>query len=345
MNRGINMKKIRVEEAVGSILCHDITKIIPGEFKGIGFKKGHVIREEDIPNLLALGKDHIYVWEKKEGIIHENEAALRIKELVAGEGLNFSDIKEGKIDFIAAEDGLLKINKEELCKFNSFGEMVLVTVHNNTPVKKGQKVAGTRIIPLIIEEEKILKAESTIVENIVKVVPIVGKKVGIVTTGNEVYHGRIKDAFGPVVMKKVEEYNCHVLGQTILPDHAEEITEAIKEWIDKGAEMVICTGGMSVDPDDLTPAAIKATGAEVVTYGAPVLPGSMLLVSYYGDIPILGLPGCVMYNKRTVFDLVLPRILSGEKLTLEGMVQYGHGGLCLDCEVCTFPKCSFGKGV
>jgi len=337
--------KIRVQDAVGSVLCHDITKIVPGEFKGVAFKKGHIIREEDIPSLLSLGKEHLYVWEKKEGMLHENEAAIRIKDLTAGEGLIFSDIKEGKIDFIAAVDGLLKIDKEELFKFNELGEMILASAHNNMPVKKGQKVAGTRVIPLVIEEEKIIKAESLISNKIVQVMPIVGKKVGIVTTGNEVYHGRIKDAFGPVIMKKVAEYNCEVIGQTVLPDDKEKITRAIKEWIDKGAEMVICTGGMSVDPDDMTPSAIKDTGAEVVTYGAPVLPGAMLLVSYYGDIPILGLPGCVMYSRRTVFDLIVPRVLAGEKLKWKDIAQYGHGGLCLDCPVCSFPKCSFGKGV
>jgi molybdenum cofactor synthesis domain-containing protein len=339
------MKKIRTQEAVGAVLYHDITQIIPGKSKGRAFKKGHIIREEDIPVLLSLGKDNIYIWENTEGMLHENDAATRLMNLTAGEGLVFSEIKEGKIDFIAEADGLLKVDKEALLKLNSLGEMVLVTLHNNMTVKKGQKVAGTRVIPLMIEEEKIVEAEEIIKDKIVKVIPIKPKKVGIVTTGNEVFYGRIKDAFGPVIKRKVEEFGCEVLGQVFIPDDAAQITEAVNSWIAQGAEMVVCTGGMSVDPDDVTPTAIKNTGAELVTYGAPVLPGSMFLLAYRGDTPIMGLPGCVMYNNRTILDLVLPRVLADEKLTKADIAAYGHGGLCMECEVCRFPNCNFGKGV
>jgi molybdenum cofactor synthesis domain-containing protein len=339
------MKKIRTQEAVGAILYHDITQIIPGKSKGRAFKKGHIIREEDIPVLLSLGKDNIYVWEKTEGMLHENDAATRLMNLTAGEGLVFSEIKEGKIDFIAEAEGLLKVDKDALLKLNSLGEMVLVTLHNNMTVKKGQKVAGTRVIPLMIEEEKIVKAEEIIKDKIVKVIPIKPKKVGIVTTGNEVFYGRIQDAFGPVIKRKVEEFGCEVLGQVFMPDDAAQITEAVNSWIAQGAEMVVCTGGMSVDPDDVTPTAIKNTGAKLVTYGAPVLPGSMFLLAYNGDTPIMGLPGCVMYNNRTILDLVLPRVLADEKITKADIAAYGHGGLCMECDVCRFPNCNFGKGV
>lgn len=340
------MKKIPVQEAIGSVLCHDITQIIPGKVKDRAFKKGHIIREDDIPVLLSLGKDNLYVWEKKEGYLHENEAAERLTKLTAGKGLSFSEVKEGKINFIADCDGLVKVKKELLFELNSLGEIMLATIHNNYPVKKGQKVAGTRVIPLVIEEEKIENAEALIgQEKIVNVVPFTPIKVGIVTTGNEVYHGRIKDAFGPVIRKKVEEYGCEILGQVILPDESQRITNAIEEWIERGAEMVICTGGMSVDPDDVTPKAIKKTGADIVTYGSPVLPGAMFLLAYKGAIPILGLPGCVMYAKRTVFDLVLPRVLTNEMLIMRDIAEYGHGGFCMGCEECRYPDCTFGKGV
>jgi molybdenum cofactor synthesis domain-containing protein len=341
-----SLNKIPVQQAVGSVLCHDITQIIPGKVKGRAFKKGHIIREEDIPVLLSLGKDSIYVWESKEGQLHENEAAERIKNLAAGEGLTFSEIKEGKIDFIAEYDGLLKVDKEAIYKLNSIGEIALVSLHNNYPVKKGKKVAGTRVIPLVIEEGKIIKAEALSGNNkIIKVVPYIPKKIGIVTTGNEVYYGRIKDAFGPVIRKKAEEYGCEVLGQTILPDDCESIAISIENWVKLGADMIVCTGGMSVDPDDITPSAINKAGARIVTYGSPVLPGSMFLISYIEHIPVLGLPGCVMYSRRTIFDLVFPRILAGEMLTSEDIAAYGHGGLCMDCDECRFPDCSFGKGV
>jgi len=340
------MKKIPVKEAVGSVLCHDITQIIPGVVKDIAFKKGHIIKEEDIQILLSIGKDNLFVWEKKEGYLHENDAAERLRILTAGEGLTFSEVKEGKINFIAACDGLLVINTDLLYQLNSLGEIILVTLHNNYPVKKGQKVAGTRVIPLVIDEDKIKKAEALMGDSkIVSIVPFVPMKVGIITTGNEVYHGRIKDAFGPVIRRKVEEYNCEVLGQVILDDNENKIVQAVDEMIDKGADMVICTGGMSVDPDDVTPAAIIKTGAELITYGAPVLPGAMFLLAYNGDIPILGLPGCVMYSRTTIFDLVLPRLLAKERLSFADFAAYGHGGLCNECEECKYPDCAFGKGV
>ena len=339
------MKKIPVKEAVGSVLCHDITQIVPGVIKDRAFKKGHVIKEEDVPVLLSLGKENIFVWEKKEGYLHENDAAECLRAMTAGQGLTFSEVREGKINFIADCNGLLAINTKLLYEINSLGEIILVTLHNNYPVEKGQKVAGTRVIPLVIEESKIKKAEALVGdEKVVSILPYIPMKVGIVTTGSEVYHGRIKDAFGPVIKAKVEEYGCEVLGQTVLPDDENKIAEAVKGWIDKGAEMVICTGGMSVDPDDVTPTAIQKTGAEIVTYGAPVLPGAMMLVAYKGDVPILGLPGCVMYSKRTVFDLVLPRILVKQKLSFADIAAYGHGGLCMECEECRYPNCTFGKG-
>lgn len=336
------MKIMKTKEAVGQVVLHDITQILPGEFKGVAFKKGHIIREEDIEKLLSLGKDHIYVWEERVGMVHENDGAIRLKKLCCGDGLTFSDIKEGKIDFFAAYDGLLKVDKEELLKLNMIDDLMFATVHNNTPVKKGERVGGTRVIPLMISEEKLKLAEETVTK-LIHIEKIKGKKVGILTTGNEVYYNRIKDKFGSIIRSKVEEYGCEVLGQTILPDDKDRIREEIKKWYEAGAEMVVCTGGMSVDPDDVTPSAIRESGAEVITYGSPVLPGAMFLLAYYNDKPLLGLPGCVMYGKITVFDLVLPRVLTDEKLTKKDISEYGHGGLCLNCEVCMFPKCSFGK--
>ena len=339
------MKQIRIEDSVGCILSHDVTKIVPGEFKGRLFKKGHVIREEDIPKLLDIGKEHIYVWEPKKGQLHENDAAIRVKDLVLGQGCYISEeIKEGKIDFFANTQGIVKINKDLLLKLNLLGEIIVSTIHNNTPVKKGEKIGATRVIPLIIDEKKILEAEKIIKEKIISVEEIKPKKAVLITTGNEVYYGRIKDAFLPVIKQKLGYYGSEVIKQVILPDDKERITEEILKAVNEDkADMIICTGGMSVDPDDVTPTAIKDCGGELVTYGSPILPGAMFLLAYYNDIPILGVPSCAMYSKRTVLDLVLPRVLADERLTMEDIAEYGHGGLCLDCKVCTFPHCSFGK--
>lgn len=339
------MKQIRIEDSVGCILSHDVTKIVPGEFKGRLFKKGHVIREEDIPKLLDIGKEHIYVWEPKKGQLHENDAAIRIKDLVLGEGCYISEeIKEGKIDFFANTQGIVKINKDLLLKLNLLGEIIVSTIHNNTPVKKGEKIGATRVIPLIIDEKKILEAEKIIKEKIISVEEIKPKKAVLITTGNEVYKGRIKDAFLPVMKEKLEYYGSEIVKQVILPDNKEMITENILKAIEEDkVDMIICTGGMSVDPDDVTPSAIKDCNGEIVTYGAPVLPGAMFLLAYYKNIPILGVPSCAMYSKRTIFDLVLPRILADEKLSFEDIARFGNGGMCLNCEICSFPHCSFGK--
>lgn len=339
------MKKVRIEDAIGCILSHDVTKIVPGEFKGRLFKKGHVIKEEDIPKLLDIGKEHIYVWEPKEGQLHENDAAIRIKDLVLGKGCYISEeIKEGKIDFFANKQGVLKINKDLLLKLNLLGEIIVSTMHDNTPVQVGEKIGATRVIPLVIDEKKILEAEKIIKEKIISVKEIKPKKAVLITTGNEVYKGRIKDAFLPVMKEKLEYYNSEIVKQVILPDNKEMITENILKAIEEdGADMIICTGGMSVDPDDVTPSAIKDCNGEIITYGAPVLPGAMFLLAYYKNIPILGVPSCAMYSKRTVFDLVLPRILADEKLSFEDIARLGNGGMCLDCKICSFPHCSFGK--
>lgn len=339
------MKQIRIEDSVGCILSHDVTKIVPGEFKGRLFKKGHVIREEDIPKLLDIGKEHIYVWEPKKGQLHENDAAIRVKDLVLGQGCYISEeIKEGKIDFFANTQGIVKINKDLLLKLNLLGEIIVSTIHNNTPVKKGEKIGETRVIPLIIDEKKILEAEKIIKEKIISVEEIKPKKAVLITTGNEVYKGRIKDAFLPVMKEKLEYYGSEIVKQIILPDNKEMITENILKAIEEDkVDMIICTGGMSVDPDDVTPSAIKDCNGEIVTYGAPVLPGAMFLLAYYKNIPILGVPSCAMYSKRTIFDLVLPRILADEKLSFEDIARFGNGGMCLNCEICSFPHCSFGK--
>lgn len=343
------MKEIKTEDAVGQVLCHDITQIIPGVTKDARFRKGHVVTEEDIPVLLSLGKEHLYIWEKDEEKYHENEAAEILCSLCQNEYMERSEVKEGKIELTAARKGLLKIDTVLLDKLNSMGQLMIASRHPNTPVEPGDKLCGTRIIPLVIEKEKMEEALRVCGDKkIFSILPYQEKRVGIVTTGSEVYHGRIKDAFGPVLKAKVEEFGGEVIGQTITDDKQEETTKAILDFIDLGADLVLTSGGMSVDSDDKTPLAIKNTGAEVVTYGAPVLPGAMFLLAYYKKegktVPVAGLPGCVMYAKRTVFDLVLPRLMADDPVTKEELDRLGKGGLCLSCEVCHYPNCGFGKG-
>lgn len=340
------MKQIRTEDAVGHVLCHDITQIIKDVTKGVAFKKGHVVKAEDIPVLLSIGKEHLYIWEKDENMLHENEAAEILYGICHNEHIKPSEVKEGKIEAIATCDGLFKVDTERLIEINSIDQVMIATRHTNLAVKAGEKLAGTRVIPLLIEKEVMEEVKrATGHKPLLQILPFQHKKVGIVTTGSEVYKGRIQDAFGPVIRKKLEPFGAEVLGQRIVDDKIEMITEAIEDFLAQGADMIICTGGMSVDPDDVTPSAIKAVGAEIISYGAPVLPGAMFLLGYYGeDIPVMGLPGCVMYAGSTVFDLVLPRIMAGEKLSKRDLVKLGHGGLCTGCKPCVYPHCSFGKG-
>ena len=340
------MKLMKTEDAVGQVLCHDITQIIKGVTKDAVFRKGHIIKEEDVPVLLSVGKDHVYIWENDENMMHENDAAQVLYDICAGENIHGSDVKEGKIELIADRRGILKINREKLLTVNSLGEMMIASRHGDFEVKEGDKLAGTRIIPLVIEKEKMERAKSVAGDKpLFNVCPFKKKKVGIVTTGNEVYHKRIEDTFTPVIIDKVTYFGAEIMGHEISDDNHERITGCIMKLLGEGADMIICTGGMSVDPDDMTPLAIKNTGARIVSYGAPVLPGAMFLLSYYGEknIPVLGLPGCVMYAKRTIFDLVLPRLMADDEVTASDLHGYGEGGLCLGCDICTFPNCGFGK--
>ena len=340
------MEKIKVQDAVGAILIHDMTQIIPGIFKGPRFRKGHVVREEDIPILLSMGKEHIYVWDQTPGLIHENEAAERLAQAISGTGIVLDEPKEGKITLTAAHDGLLYASEDGILALNTLEGVILATLHNHYPVKKGDKVAGTRVVPLMIDEQVIIAAEEiteSYSDPILDVRPLKHLMVGIVVTGSEVYHGRIQDKFGPVLRAKVESWGSIVLEQALASDDVSLIQSSIQNQLNMGAEMILVSGGMSVDPDDVTPAAIKGMGAELITYGAPVLPGAMFMLAYLGEVPIMGLPGCVMYSKKTVFDLVAPRMLTGERLSRHDIVKLGVGGLCLECPVCTYPRCSFGK--
>lgn len=342
------MKVIKTEEAVGTILCQDMTQILPGEYKGARFKKGHRVREEDIPVLLSMGKENLYVWSDETDLVHENDFAKAMAERAAGPGIEKSGVSEGKIELISPSDGLLKIDSERLKAVNRLGDMMIATRHGNTPVKKGDKLAGMRLIPLAAGQDRLDAFYEAAGEGpMVRVLPYHPKKVGLITTGNEVYSGTIKDGFGPVLKEKVKEYGSEVTDQVILPDDPKRLSRTIREMA-RDHDLVLVSGGMSVDPDDRTPLGVRESGAEIITYGSPVLPGAMMLLAYFKredgrEIPVMGLPGCVMFNKRTVFDLVLPRIMADERVSAEEIYALGEGGLCLNCEVCTYPNCGFGK--
>ncbi|MBR1658991.1 MAG: molybdopterin-binding protein [Oscillospiraceae bacterium] len=340
------MKEISTVNAVGHVLCHDMTQIIPGVTKDARFRKGHVVTEEDISVLLSMGKETLYIWEKTPGMLHEDEAAERLLALCRNENMRPSAPKEGKIELMAETDGLLRVDTARLEAVNGIDELMIATRHTMTPVKRGDKLAGMRVIPLVIDEGKLAEAERICGETpLLELLPYRLKTAAVVTTGNEVAKGLIQDAFTPVLIRKLAEYGIGVTQRRVPGDDRAAITAAVNDCHAAGADLILCTGGMSVDPDDRTPGAIRDAECEIVSYGAPVLPGAMFLLGYFGDgVPVMGLPGCVMYAKTTIFDLMLPRVAAGLRVTKPDIVRLGHGGLCLGCTPCVWPDCGFGKG-
>ncbi|MDO4316431.1 MAG: molybdopterin-binding protein [Oscillospiraceae bacterium] len=339
------MKLIKTEDAVGHVLCHDMTQIIKDKYKDARFRKGHVVTEEDIPILLSMGKENLYVWEMVPGMVHEDDAAERLLALCENANMTRSETKEGKIELKAACDGLFRVDSERLIAVNSREDVMIATRKGNTAVRKGDKLAGMRVIPLIIEEEKLRAAEEAAgPAPLLELLPYIKKTAAIVATGGEVKKGLIQDTFTPVVKDKLAAYGIETLSVVYSGDGVENVASAIAESRKTGADIILCTGGMSVDPDDNTPGGIKASGARIVTYGAPVLPGAMFLLGYYGDGAVaMGLPGCVMYAGATIFDLVLPRVAAGVEVTKADIAAMGEGGLCLGCKPCRWPICPFGK--
>ena len=330
---------------MGHVLCHDLTQIIPGQFKGARFRKGHVVAEEDIPVLLSMGKENLYVWEMAPGIVHENDGAERLCRLCINDNMIRGEVKEGKIELTAARDGLFRVDSRRLVAVNSCDEVMIATRKGNTAVKAGDKLAGMRVIPLVIEEEKLQAAEAAAGDApLLELLPWKLKTAAIVTTGGEVKKGLIEDAFTPVVIRKLAAYGIETIAQTQSGDGVDNVAAAIADMRARHPDILLCTGGMSVDPDDNTPGGIRKSGADIVAYGAPVLPGAMFLLGYYDDgTPVCGLPGCVMFAGATVFDLILPRLAAGVRVTRADLAALGEGGLCLGCKLCRYPDCPFGK--
>ncbi len=337
------MKKVNVENAIGMELCHDITAMRDG-FKGAAFKRGHIITEKDIPELLDLGKRTVFVWEENAGEIHEEDAARRMAAMAQVENAHYTEPSEGKVLLFADQRGMFRVNKALLSKVNAIGDITITTLPDHYPVEVGARLASMRIVPLVTQEEQIIRAEQLCKdEKLLDLRPYQHKKIGVIITGSEVYSGRIQDKFQPVVRAKMKHYPSEIIGVTICDDDLDMIVNAGKAYLEQGANFLIFTGGMSVDPDDLTPTAIRQLGAEIVTHGVPSQPGNMTLVAYLGDIPILGVPGAAISLPTTIFDVLLPQIFAGDRLTKEELLHLAEGGLCQMCKSCHFPNCTFGR--
>lgn len=337
------MKKVNVEDAVGMTLCHDITAMRDG-FKGAAFRRGHVIRPEDIPELLNLGKKHVFIWEENAGELHEEDCALRMAAMARVEGAHYEGPSEGKVLLKADVRGMFRVDTDLLREINSIGDITISTLPDHYPAEPGARLASMRIVPLVTKEAQILQAEALCRERkLLDLRPYQPRKTGVIITGSEVYSGRIQDKFEPVVRAKLARYPGEILGVRICDDDLDMITGAAKDFLRMGADFLIFTGGMSVDPDDLTPTAIRCLGAEIITHGVPSQPGNMTLAAYLGDAAILGVPGAAISLPTTMFDVLLPQIYAGDKLTKQELINLGDGGLCQQCKVCRFPNCTFGR--
>ena len=337
------MKKIEVQQAIGETLCHDITAMRDG-FKGAAFKRGHVITEADVPLLLDLGKRHVFVWEENAGEIHEEDAALRMAAMAPVSGAHYTAPSEGKVVLIADQPGMFRVNTALLEKINSIGDITITTLPDHYPVQPGERLASMRIIPLVTRETQIIEAEKLCAgEKLLDLRPYRQRKAGVIITGSELYTGRIQDKFQPVVRAKLQNYPAEILGATICDDDLSMICRTARDYLDKGADFLIFSGGMSVDPDDLTPTAIRTLGAEIVSYGVPAQPGNMTLLAYLGNIPVLGVPGAAISLPTTLFDVMLPQIFAGDRFTKADLVRMGDGGLCHMCKACHYPNCTFGR--
>jgi hypothetical protein len=348
------MKLLEVDQAIGEVLAHDMTQIIPGKFKGARFKKGHLLTKDDIPILLDMGKRNVYVVDKEDNDMHEDIAAQKLAEAIAGPGVEYKMKNEGKAEFKSKLFGLLKIDKAKLSLAVASEPIIISTIHSNQVVRPDDILGATRIMPLYIKPELITSTlgvlskpaseKGVLADKLISIRPISKKKIGIVTTGNEVFTGRIEDKFGPVLREKLGEFDADIIGQTFCDDDENMIAAAISDFIKNGADIVCTTGGMSVDPDDKTPSGIRSLNGEIITYGTPVLPGAMCMLAKVKNVPVVGLPGCVMYSKRTIFDLLIPRILADDIPTKNEIDLLAHGGFCRNCDICVFPICEFGKG-
>lgn len=337
------MKKIKVEEAVGLTLCHDITAMRDG-FKGAAFRRGHVIVPEDIPALLDLGKRTVFVWEENAGELHEEDCALRMAAMAPVEGAHYEGPAEGKVMLKADVRGMFRVDTALLGEVNAIPDVTIATLPDHYPVEVGARLCSMRIVPLVTREENILRAEALCKDHpLLALKPYRELKVGVIITGSEIYSGRIRDKFEPVARGKLEKYPHQLLGVTLCDDEEEMLLAAARKYLDMGAELLIFSGGMSVDPDDLTPSAIRALGADIVSHGVPAQPGNMTLVAYLGGTAILGVPGAAVSLPTTIFDVLLPQIFAGERFTEDDLRRLGEGGLCQLCERCHFPNCTFGR--
>jgi formylmethanofuran dehydrogenase subunit E len=342
------LKAVPVEAATGRHALHDMTRIIPGHEKGAAFKRLQEIGAGDICRLQKLGRQHIYAVEDNPDHpdwIHEDEAARAFVTAMAGTGVGHTENpSEGKAELYAEYDGMLVTDTELLEIFNTIPGLSCAGRHGYSLVKRGDKLAGTRAIPLFLPKSDFEKAMSLLENGLMfRVVPLRKANTGILVTGTEVFRGLVEDRFIPIIREKVEAYDCNVTATAIVPDDRKVISDEVVRMVESGVDLLVTTAGLSVDPDDVTRQGLMDAGITDMLYGTAILPGNMTLVARIGKTQVIGVPACALYHNITSLDLLLPRLLAGLTLTRKDMAVMGNGGMCLNCEKCIFPDCGFGK--
>ncbi len=339
------MKKVSLAEAVGEVLGHDITEISrSNHYKGVAFKRGHIIQPEDLSKLERLGKNHIYIWEGSESEVHEDAAALLMAPKIAGENIYFDEEpREGKVSFFAATRGIFKVDKNRLEQINALAIPSLPTIHNNFPVNRNKQLAAFRIIPLTCPREIIDQMSELLDQPLISVKPFIIQSAAVLVTGNEVHSGRITDDFTPTLTDKLKPFGVTVNYSRILPDSKAEISQAITQAAEQ-SELILVSGGTSVDPDDVTVAAMKEAGVQFHNQGNPIQPGNNLTIGRVGHITVCAVPAAALFFDKTALDIFLPRLLAGETINPQDIAKAGHGGLCHFCPKCQYPICPFGWG-
>jgi len=336
------MRSVALENAVGLQFGHDITEVnVAKKIKGRAFKKGQMIVKDDLERLRDLGKNIIYVLEGNEEEVHEDEAALMVAPLIAGNHVTYdSEPKEGKISFYADCKGLFKVDVERLYRINSLEIPSLPTLHSNFSVGPNQQIAAFRIIPLFCQNSIIEEIKAKLETPLIEVKPYLYNKAGIIVTGNEVFKGRVRDAFIPRISQILKPFDVDVIRQEVLPDEKNRISACIKDFSNE-CDIVFVTGGTSVDPDDQTVAALADAGVRFNQQGNPIQPGNNFTIGYKGNTAICAVPAAAIHFRATALDVFLPRLLVGERISKEDVYRAGHGGLCHFCEKCHYPVCPF----
>ncbi|NLX84467.1 MAG: molybdopterin-binding protein [Synergistaceae bacterium] len=342
---------ISLDEAIGKPLAHDLTQIDAANHKkSARFKKGQIITEDDIPTLKDMGRENLSIMEMSPGEVHEDDAAIELAEVLCGENLRVTPPEEGRCNLVATSSGILWYLAETVNRVNQDPDWVLSALAPHRPVLKGQTVAGFRIRPLVMEDYRVERAVAAVRgTGPFSILPFKNLKVGLITTGKEIVDKRVQDAFRPKLDEKLSRLSGCVIGQTFCTDSLEEIAEAINKFLDEGAKVIICTGGMSVDADDRTPGAIRSVCRKISFQGSPSLPGAMLMLGYAKspvdgeDVAVIGAPACVAFDERTALDKLLPFVFAGIEPG-DLVRRWGVGGMCEHCPVCHYPSCSFAAG-